>query len=453
MKQKSIKILAIESSCDETAAAIIHMTCNTKHVTSLNIKSNIISSQVKLHAKYGGVYPELASREHIKNILPVIQASLDESRITNNESCMDHRNSKKLTPDTLPLIPDFDVIAVTTGPGLIGSLLVGVNTAKTFAYTLGKPIYSINHMEGHIYANFVSTISNFQFSHLCQGFGGQAISKQIKNCLPQFPLVALIVSGGHTSLVYMKNHLEYQVIGETLDDAAGEAFDKVAKLMNLGYPGGPVISAMAEKKSNDKIPLRPRSGRAMTNQVQNSQPEADLPLAENVLKSNHLKLNKNSKLKIGDFDLKFPRPMINSNDFNFSFSGIKTSVLYAINKLPKPLSSKTKSLICKEFQDAVVETLVSKTLKAARKYKAKSVFLCGGVSANLRLRDEFSKQLSLDFARDRSAINQQPRFFVPEKSLCTDNAAMIGVAAAYRIALGKKPTPWYNVNADSNQKL
>ena len=147
MKQKSIKILAIESSCDETAAAIIHMTCNTKHVTSLNIKSNIISSQVKLHAKYGGVYPELASREHIKNILPVIQASLDESRVI--------RNSKFIIQDA------FDVIAVTTGPGLIGSLLVGVNTAKTFAYTLGKPIYSINHMEGHIYANFVSTISNF----------------------------------------------------------------------------------------------------------------------------------------------------------------------------------------------------------------------------------------------------------------------------------------------------
>lgn len=378
MKNKKKKILAIETSCDETSAAIIKAeSCNLKKFVKLEILSNVINSQVKLHAKYGGVYPELASREHIKNILPVVEKALSYKAISHKFT--------KLTAYDLRLITDFDAIAVTTGPGLIGSLLPGVNTAKTLSYVFNKPIYGVNHLEGHIYANFIGVPT----------IGHKAI---------KFPLIALIVSGGHTSLIYMKNHLDYKIIGETLDDAAGEAFDKVATLLGLGYPGGPVISALSHKVTS---------------------------------------LKKLTSYGIRHTALKFPRPMIDSDDFNFSFSGLKTSVLYTVKKLPKPLSPKTKAQICKEFQDAVVETLVSKTIKATKKYKAKSVLLCGGVASN----DNLRKMLHV------TCYKLHVDFFVPEKNLCTDNAAMIGIAAAYKIALGKKPTPWYDINADSNLKL
>jgi len=397
LHNKLFKILAIETSCDETSASIIKANFKVKNL-KFKILSNIISSQIKIHAKYGGVYPELASREHVKNILPVIEEAILNSN--NKIQILSQTQNSKFKTLTekwkLKIENYFDVIAVTSGPGLIGSLLVGVNTAKTLAFTLKKPIYSINHIEGHIYANFIGEISNLK----------SQISK-----LPKFPLVALIVSGGHTSLVYMKNHLDYKVIGETLDDAAGEAFDKVAKLLNLGYPGGPAISAMAEKFPIS-LPRRQAGNSQFSNKSQSSK-------------------------------LKFPRPMIDSGDFDFSFSGLKTAVLYAIKKLPKPLGSKTKAQICIEFQDAVVETLVAKTIESAKKYKAKSILLCGGVASNDLLRKKLkveSEKLKVDF-------------FTPQKNLCTDNAAMVGIAAAYKIALGKRPTPWYNVNANSNLKL
>ena len=437
MKKKLIKILAIETSCDETSASLCEakfksQNLNLKTLENINILSNIISSQVKIHAKYGGVFPEMASREHLKAILPVIQASLEESRIKNNESCIIH-NSKFIIQNNI------DYIAVTSGPGLIGSLLIGVETAKTLSYLNNIPFYPIHHLEGHIYSNFVrvnpkSEILNSKQIQNTNNQNSKYVSDfefRNSNILPEFPLICLAVSGGHTSLVYMKNHLDYKIIGETLDDAAGEAFDKVAKLLKLGFPGGPAISALAEKFPiyNFQFPIK--------SQIQNSK----IP-----------KFNKNSclagrqvKLKTKNYNIHFPRPMIDSNDFDFSFSGLKTSVLYTVKKLPKPLSEKTKAIICKEFQDAVVDTLVSKTIKAAQKYKVKSILLGGGVASNSFLRQEFELRIKNE--------KLKTNFFVPEKDLCTDNAAMVGIAAAYKIALGKRPTPWYNVNADSNMSL
>jgi len=424
MNRKTVKILAIETSCDETSASLFHTTYNIKHVTQVDIKSNIISSQVKLHAKYGGVYPELASREHVKNILPVVQESLEHANSRTKK-----QKNMFFSSSVSKFFGDINYLAVTTGPGLIGSLLVGVNTAKTLAYVFKKPIYAINHVEGHIYSNFVGAISNNQFP----------ISKPAskpKDQLPSFPALALIVSGGHTSLVYMKNHLDYKVIGETLDDAAGEAFDKVSAMLGLGYPGGPVIAKVADscKKlqkvttSYDKL-RKVTKGYVATNRnlLQPSATIHNLSATDR----NHIS---------------FPRPMINSGDFNFSFSGLKTSVLYTLKRLRsanQPLNQSTIQLICKEFQNAVVETLVTKTIRAAKKYKVKSVLLCGGVASNEALREMLHA----------TCYKLHVDFFVPEKSLCTDNAAMIGCAAAYKIALGKKPTPWYNVNADSNLQL
>jgi len=377
-RNQLVKILAIESSCDETAAALLQVTNGYKMQPQVTILCNVVSSQAKLHAKYGGVYPELASREHVKNILPAINEAIKQC---NNLA-----------------IKDIDYLAVTTGPGLIGSLLPGVNTAKTLAYIFNKPIYSIQHIEGHLYSNFVGefSISNFQFPNKYQS----QISKQLDNLAmkqfnnkPRFPLLALVVSGGHTSLVLMKNHLKYEIIGETLDDAAGEAFDKVAKLLNLGYPGGPAISKAASK--------------------------GDLAA------------------------FSFPRSMVNRKDFDFSFSGLKTSVLYE-NKKHK-LTNKLKANMAASFQQAVIDILISKTIQAAYKFNPKSICLCGGVSANKNLREQL-----------KIAVTKLPwkvSFHMPPMELTTDNAAMVGVAAAYKIALGIKPTPWYNVNADANLKL
>jgi len=421
-KDRKIRILAIETSCDETAAAVVRVTCNAKRVTSLDIESNIISSQVELHAKYGGVYPELASREHIRNIIPVIKESY-EGLLKVNNSYEKLHNKATIRNHAQPIETirnQIDYIAATNGPGLIGSLLVGVNTAKTMAYALKKPIYAINHLEGHIYSCFAGN-SKFKLQ-MSNEIQNSNFKSQNENCkmkienLPEFPILALIVSGGHTSLVIMKDHFKYEVIGETLDDAVGESFDKVAKMLNLGYPGGPAISALAEKAVSHKVISREKNLKLTTNE-------------------------QSERLELRTFS--FPRPMINSKDFNFSFSGIKTSVLYTIQKLKKPISKEIKAIICKEFQEAVVETLVTKTLRAASKYQVKSILLCGGVSANQKLCNDLRLM----------AYDLRLRFFAPAKNLSTDNAAMIGIAAAYRIALGKKPTPWYDINAVANLEI
>jgi len=326
-KTKSI-ILGIESSCDETAAAIVKISGG-----KFQILSNIVSSQIEIHKKFGGVVPEIAARNHVKNILPVIEKSLAKAKIKPAQIAK---------------------IAVTAGPGLITSLLVGVQTAKTLGRVWQKPVCPINHLKAHLYANWISNQSL------------------------KFPALCLLVSGGHTEIILLKNQTQFKKVGQTLDDAAGEAFDKVAQLLKLGYPGGPIISRLAAKGN----------------------PKA----------------------------FAFARPMINSNDFNFSFSGLKTSVLYLVKKLPTP-DQKTINDLSASFQQSAVDVLAAKTFKAAKFYQAKTLMLSGGVAANLLLRQTFAKKslaLGIDFS-------------MPDINLCTDNAVMAAVAGYFTqpIALAK----------------
>jgi N6-L-threonylcarbamoyladenine synthase len=322
MKSKNGKtILAIETSADEAGAAIIK---------NGQIASNIIASQAELHNQYGGIVPEVAAREHVPVIIPTIDMALKKSK-------------NKLS--------DIDVIAVTYGPGLSIALHTGIHAAKSLALVLDKPVLPINHMEGHICANFVDSDANF-------------------------PALVLVVSGGHTMLVLMKGHGQYKILGETLDDAAGEAFDKTAKLLGLGYPGGPMISKLAEDGDQN----------AYT----------------------------------------FPRPMLNSPDLNFSYSGLKTAVLYEVRKIKK-LDQKIKQDLAASLQAAIIETLIAKTAQAAAKHKPKTIMLGGGVAANKQLREQFI----------RLANHLGVNCSIPPAAYCTDNAAMIGLAAHYRIKAKK----------------
>jgi len=283
-----IKILAIESSCDETALAILQA-----DKQSLVLKKNLVHSQVDIHKKYGGVIPELAARQHLQNFFPLLDEALTGHKME-----------------------DFDYLAVTQGPGLVTSLLLGINIAKTLAYASKKPLVTINHLEGHIYSNWLN--------HPVLVTKAQAY----------FPAVVLIVSGGHTELVLMKDHGDYQLLGQTLDDAVGEAFDKVAKLLALGYPGGPIVSSKALQGNPNNYTL--------------------------------------------------PRPMLNSKNFDFSLSGLKTAVLYALEK-QGTVDEQSVADICASFEKAVLEVLVKKTMAAAQSFQAKSIMLAGGVAANQKL--------------------------------------------------------------------
>ncbi len=335
-------ILGIETSCDETAAAVLHHASATNAVT---VKSSIVASSLALHAKTGGIIPEVAAREQLACILPVIEEALSTGL------------GEKLSQKP----PTIDAIAVTHGPGLIGSLLVGVETARTLAYVWEKSIIPVNHMQGHIYANW------------------------IEHPDIQFPAVVLVVSGGHTDLLLLKNHGDYKVLGGTRDDAAGEAFDKIARLLGLSYPGGPMIEKLA------------RRGEA---------------------KRYH-----------------FPRPLIGSPDFDFSFSGLKTAVLREVQKSGK-MDKQTIADIARGVQDAIADVLVRKTLQAAKAYGAKSILLSGGVAANQALRVQFTKEIE--------AQKIGAAFFFPEMKYCTDNGAMIAVAALYNFY----PVPWQDITAD-----
>lgn len=328
-----MRILGIETSCDETAAAIIEA---NPHDTKVELLSNVVASSLPLHAKTGGIIPEAAARQQVKYIIPVIQQTLKESKLTHQ---------------------DIDAIAVTYGPGLIGSLLVGVETAKTLSYVWQKPLIPVNHLIGHIYANFVSI---------------NEISSTTYNLQPEikFPALALIVSGGHTDLVLIKKHGSLRWLGGTRDDAAGEAFDKIGRLLGLPYPGGPEIEKAAK----------------------NGNPKAFI----------------------------FPRPLIGSHDFDFSFSGLKASVLREVKKIGK-LNQQTKYDISLATQHAIIDVLVKKTLRAAQKHNVKSILLSGGVAANESLRKVFQVECS----------KLHVDFFAPQKNLCTDNAAMIASAAFF----------------------
>jgi N6-L-threonylcarbamoyladenine synthase len=379
-----MKILGIETSCDETAAAVVETRSGASSgIDQINVLSNIVSSQIDIHKKYGGVVPEVAAREHVLNILPVINEALGQAGIITTT-----------TPNKSPL-PSFrkgglrgiDAIAVTVGPGLITSLIIGVETAKTLSCAWGIPIIAINHIEGHIYANFIDSNSKL------------------------FPTIILTVSGGHTMLVLMKGHGQYKIIGDTRDDAAGEVFDKAAQLLNLGYPGGPAIAVEATKYDT-----------------------------RNTI-----------------HDVRLPRPMINANNFEFSFSGLKTALLYQIKKDPLRLREGEASKnwqnkipeYAAELQQAIIDVLISKTIKAAKKYQAKTVMLSGGVAANKELRTQLKK----------TVIVNGYNFSLPDLKYCTDNAVMVATAGCYRASAPFRKggeggfTPWQKLIADSNLNL
>ena len=328
-------ILGIETSCDDTGIAIVEV-APTKVGVVFDILSNTISSQIKVHQKYGGIVPNLAAREHLRNIEPCLKQAFKQA---------------KVKPEQI------DLIAATIGPGLIPSLLIGVHFAKTLAYKWQKPIVGINHIEAHILAILLK-------------------NKKIK-----FPAIALVVSGGHTQLILMSDIGKYKILGETRDDAAGECFDKVAKLLGLGYPGGPEISKQAEECKKSNIDL--------------------------------------------------PRPMINHKNYDFSFSGLKTAVLYKTKKQKVNIPE-----MAKETQQAIIDVLISKTIKAAKEYKAKTIILSGGVAANEELRNQLNVKCKL--------LNVN--FLVPTKNLCTDNGAMIAVAGYFN-----KSTK--NVKANANLRI
>ena len=307
-------ILGIETSCDETAAAVVQ--------NGTDILSSIVSSQVAVHHRYGGVVPELASRKHVEAIVPVVAEAVSASGLKTDQ---------------------IDAIAVTRGPGLVGALLVGFAFAKACAYALGIPLVGVNRLEGHINSVFLETES------------------------PPFPFVALLASGGHTAIYYVTSHTTIENMGQTRDDAAGEAFDKVAKILSLGYPGGPIISKWAKRGNAQAID--------------------------------------------------FPRPLVNKPNFDFSFSGLKTAVLYEAKKNSAKLNNKKYIAdVCASFQEAAVDTLVAKTIRAAEKYKVKSIMLAGGVSANEWLRQE----MKIAAKKYLPKVN----IVVPELKYTGDNAAM-----------------------------
>lgn len=337
MKNDYLRVLGIESSCDETASAIVE--------GGRVILCNVIASQVDLHAQFGGVYPELASREHVRAIHAVVAQALQDAHLQ---------------------MSDLDAIAVTRGPGLGGSLVVGVNMAKALALAADLPIVGVNHLEGHIYSAWLYSVDNPPTPE------------------PKLPVVALLVSGGHTELILMKDHLQYETLGNTLDDAAGEAFDKVARLLGLAYPGGPSIQ-LAAQQGNPKA-------------------------------------------------FNFPKARLDGK-YDFSFSGLKTAVLRTVEEIKKTGKELPVADIAASFQQAVVETLYEKAMAAAEEHDANEIIVAGGVSANRALREAFRSQTKF-------------RVHIPHIKLCTDNAAMIAAAGYRHIVAGETDALDFDVQAN-----
>ena len=317
----AMRVLGIESSCDETGVAL--------YDTARGLLGHAVHSQVVMHEAYGGVVPELASRDHVRRLVPLLRSVLEQAQAT---------------------LADVDAVAYTAGPGLAGALLVGASFAAALAMARGIPALPVHHLEGHL------------------------LSPLLASDPPEFPFIALLVSGGHTQLMRVTGVGAYELLGESLDDAAGEAFDKTAKLLELGYPGGPLLAKLAA------------TGQA------------------------------------GRF--KLPRPMLHSGDFDFSFSGLKTAVLTAVRN--NPLDEAGRADLAAEFQEAVTEVLVAKALAAVRQSSMKRLVVAGGVGANLRLRER------LDAAAAKAGV----RVFYPELALCTDNGAMIAFCGAQRLLAG-----------------
>ena len=329
-------VLGIETSCDETSAAVI--------ADGNKILSNVISSQISIHQPYGGVVPEIASRKHLENIIPVISEAMEQANVSFKE---------------------IDAIAVTYGPGLAGALLVGVSAAKALAYSLGKPLVGVNHLDGHIYAGFLEhTI--------------------------EMPLICLVVSGGHTSLIYMEDHDQRTLLGSTRDDAAGEVFDKIARKMGLGYPGGPVVEKTALE---------------------------------------------------GQEIIDFPRAWLEADSFDFSFSGLKTSVINYLHKQEQAGEEVSVPDIAASFQKAIFEVLITKTIRAAEAKNVKTIMLAGGVAANTYFKNWMTEE----------AGKKGIKVYYPSPVLCTDNAAMIACAGYYNLLKGKIAS--LDLNAVPNLKM
>jgi len=361
-----MKILGIETSCDETAIAVLEISAKGGSASggkgqNYKVLANLVSSQINIHKKYGGIVPEVAARKHVENIIPL----LDQAKIK---------------------AKDIDLIGVVNGPGLITSLIVGLETAKTLALAWQKSLVPVNHIKAHIQANWL------------KGDAGKL--QKI-----EFPALSLVVSGGHTSLVLLKDINTFKVIGQTRDDAVGEAFDKVAKLLDLGYPGGPIISQRALNADRTKYNL--------------------------------------------------PRPMINSGDFDFSFSGLKTAVRYELEKISAKGGSASGGKVkddqviqemAASFQQSAIDVLISKTIKAAKKHKVQSVLLGGGVSANKELRSQLSEAVKgLD----------EVEFYQPDLSLTTDNALMVAISAYFEYLNNqhKYVNGWKRVRVNPNLEI
>ncbi|QQT91220.1 tRNA (adenosine(37)-N6)-threonylcarbamoyltransferase complex transferase subunit TsaD [Peptoniphilus harei] len=317
-----MKVLAVESSCDETSVAVVE--------DGRKVYSNVIASQIDTHKKFGGVVPEIASRQHVEAINTVLKEGLDEAGVD---------------------LKDIDIIAATKGPGLIGALLVGLSAGKTLALATNKPFVGVNHIVGHVCANYIS----------------------FKDLEP--PFIGLIISGGHTYLIEVKDYVDFTLHGRTVDDAVGEAFDKVARSMGIGYPGGPIVDKLAKE---------------------------------------------------GKETIDFPRVMIKEDNYNFSFSGLKTAVLNYLNSTKLRGEEIVIEDVCKSFQEAVVDVLLEKSFRLAREKNMDKIVLCGGVSANSRIRKAFEEE------GDKENI----KIFYPDLKLCTDNAAMIASAAYYEYMAG-----------------
>jgi N6-L-threonylcarbamoyladenine synthase len=371
-----MKILAIETSCDDTCIAILEIKGNKN--PRFKTLSNIVSSQVKLHAKYGGVWPSLAKREHERNLPIVLNRALRKAGFANPKS--EIRNPKQIQNTKYKILNTINLIAVTVGPGLEPCLWMGVNFAKELAKKLNVPIVPVNHVEAHIFANWLTPIG------------------KIRNL---FPAICLIVSGGHTQLILMHAIGKYKILGETRDDAAGECFDKTARILWLGYPGGPIISKIAK-----------------------------------------------SPIYRDSISIELPRPMIYQKNYDFSFSGLKTAVLYLVKQLTeggKKLTACQKREISAEIQQAVIDVLIRKTMRAAKDCKAKTIILGGGVAANDELRKQFQKVCS----------RWNLEHLVPPKNLCTDNAAMTAAAAYFRFKTlkSRRKNDWKDIKADANLRL
>ncbi|UBH15122.1 tRNA (adenosine(37)-N6)-threonylcarbamoyltransferase complex transferase subunit TsaD [Macrococcus armenti] len=318
--EKDITILAIETSCDETAASVVR--------NGYEVLSNVVNSQIESHKRFGGVVPEVASRHHVENITMVIEEAISEAHLTWEE---------------------IDAVAVTEGPGLIGALLVGINAAKALALAHGKPLIPVHHIAGHVYANHIEERLTF-------------------------PMLALVISGGHTELVLMKGHMDFEVIGETRDDAVGEAYDKVARTIDLPYPGGPHVDRLAAE---------------------------------------------------GEDVLDFPRPIMEGYDF--SFSGLKSAVINKLHNLNQKGIAYNKEDVAASFQESVIDVLTEQTFKALLAYEINQLLICGGVAANRGIRARMEQM-----CEDKGV-----KLLIPPLNLCTDNAAMIGAAAYYEYRAGK----------------